>query len=266
MGGMNTQTVAWFSAGVSSAVATWMMRDNVDHIIYTHIDDQHSDSLRFVKECEVWIGRPITILQSPLKSVDNAARSMAYINGTRGAACTRLLKIRVRKEWESQNLFFFNLRYVWGMDCSKKEQKRAAQLREAMPDFEHVFPLIENGITKAEAHGILEKAGIKRPAMYDLGYQNNNCIGCLKGGRGYWNRIRVDFPEVFKSRCELERLIDGTCLKKKRANPDEPASEDNTVRLYLDELDPEAGRDEGPIIPECGAMCELLGDENENDE
>jgi hypothetical protein len=261
---MNVKTVAWFSAGVSSAVATWMMRDSVDHIIYTHIDDQHPDTMRFVKDCEAWFGRPVEIMQSPLRSVENAARSMAYINGSRGVACTRLLKIRVRQEWESRTVFFSNLRYVWGLDCTEK--KRADQLREAMPDFEHVFPLIENGITKAEAHGMLEKAGIKRPAMYDLGYRNNNCIGCLKGGRGYWNRIRVDFPDVFKRRCELERLIGASCLKKKRADESLPAGEGNSIRMYLDELDPEAGRDEGPVIPECGAMCEIMGDENANDE
>jgi hypothetical protein len=27
--------------------------------------------------------------------------------------------------------------------------------------------------------------------------------------------------------------------------------------VFLDELDPEAGRDEGPIVPECGAAREL---------
>ena len=32
--------------------------------------------------------------------------------------------------------------------------------------------------------------------MYDLGYPNNNCIGCIKGGMGYWNRIRKDFPDI----------------------------------------------------------------------
>ena len=52
---------------------------------------------------------------------------------------------------------------------------------------------------------MLENLGIKRPAMYDLGYGNNNCIGCLKGGMGYWNKIRIDFPEVFDRYSSLER-------------------------------------------------------------
>lgn len=42
-------TVSWFSAGVSSAVATKLA--NPDRIIYIHIDDQHPDSMRFVNEC-----------------------------------------------------------------------------------------------------------------------------------------------------------------------------------------------------------------------
>lgn len=67
---------------------------------------------------------------------------------------------------------------------------------------------------KKEVHGIFEKSGIKRPIMYDMGYPNNNCIGCVKGGMGYWNKIKIDFPEVFKKRCEMERKIGGKIFKE----------------------------------------------------
>ena len=43
-------TVSWFSAGVSSAVATRLAIDEIDEIIYTHIDDQHEDSTAARKE------------------------------------------------------------------------------------------------------------------------------------------------------------------------------------------------------------------------
>jgi hypothetical protein len=250
----NTITVSWFSAGVSSAVATWLMRDQLDHIIYCHIDDQEADTMRFVKDCEAWFGKPVTVLASPYKTVDATCRAMGYINGPAGAPCTRLLKRRVRAIWEMENRFFNTFRYVWGYDLN--EQARASKMIEANQDAIHEFPLIDLQVTKEYAHGILSNYGIKRPRMYDLGYPNNNCIGCVKGGRGYWNKIRVDFPEVFKARCEMERAIGGSCLKKKRDNENEPAGEGNSIRMYLDELDPQAGRDDGPIVPECGAMCE----------
>lgn len=95
------KTIAWFSAGVSSAVATKLLIEEIDQIIYTHIDDQHPDTLRFVQDCESWFGRRIDILKSPYASVENACRASGgrgYINGVHGAACTKILKRRVRKE------------------------------------------------------------------------------------------------------------------------------------------------------------------------
>ena len=237
---MNTVTVSWFSGGVSSAVATKLAIDQVDRIIYQHIDDQHPDTLRFIKDCEAWFGKPVEIQQSPYRSVQDVCLAMNFVSGPHGAPCTKLLKKRLRKEWELANRFFCSFRYVWGMDASPKEVKRANELEyETMLFDAHLFPLIEKGITKEAAHGILQKAGIKRPAMYDLGYRNNNCIGCLKGGKGYWNKIRVDFPDVFARRAAMERTIGGTAING----------------TYLDELHPDAGRDEGPVVAECGVMC-----------
>jgi hypothetical protein len=234
--------VSWFSAGVSSAVATWLVRKSLDRIIYCHLEDQHEDTMRFVRDCEAWFERPVEILQSPLKSVDGACRARNYVNGPRWASCTWLLKAGVRKEWEASLPRGTELVYVWGFDAG--ESHRAERLRETMPDQEHEFPLIDQFLLKAEAHAILERAGIKRPAMYDLGYNNNNCVGCVKGGAGYWNKIRVDFPEVFAARAAMERAIGGTCLSG----------------VYLDELDPSAGRKQAPVVAECGIACEMVED------
>ena len=77
--------------------------------------------------------------------------------------------------------------------------------------------------------------------MYDMGYSNNNCVGCVKGGKGYWNKIRIDFPEVFAQRAKLERDIGASCING----------------VYLDELMPGDGRMQEEIMPECGIMCEI---------
>lgn len=232
--------VSWFSAGVSSAVATKLVIDQVDKIIYTHIEDQHPDTKRFVKECEEWFGKEVEILQSHLMSVSNVARSVQYINGPAGAPCTRLLKRRVRKEWEMEN-DGEELTYVWGMDAS--EEHRCDRLRQSMPEQSHIFPLVDLGYHKDEAHRILKASGIARPQMYDLGYMNNNCIGCVKGGMGYWNKIRKDFPDVFADRAKMEREIGASCIKG----------------VFLDELPEDAGRDQQPIVDDCGIFCEIMG-------
>lgn len=238
-------TVSWFSAGVSSAVATKIAIDQIDRVIYTHIDDQHPDTMRFVKDCEAWFGKPVEILQSRIKCVDHAMRLFPNqrVHGKRWAPCTNVLKRRVRKEFEKTA--GFDLTYVWGMDWSEKD--RADRIYLAMPKQDHVFPLIERHIGKQEAHEILFASGIKRPALYDLGYQNNNCLGCCKGGIWYWNCIRRDFKEVFDSRAKLERDIGGTMLYDKNGP------------IYLDELDPNRGSAQDFIDDDCGIMCEIIG-------
>ena len=230
--------VSWFSAGVSSFIAAYIEKNNLDKIIYTHIEDQHEDTIRFLKDCEKVLGKEIEILQSPYKNVNNVIKQFRFINSPYGAKCTQILKKRVRKEWEYEHRED-NLIYIWGYDIEEKH--RADRLLELMPQFEHRFPLIERSLTKEDCHGILKQLGIKRPAMYDLGYRNNNCVGCVKGGMGYWNRIRKDFPEVFKARAELEREIGASCIKG----------------VYLDELEPNRGRLEEEVMEECNIICQL---------
>lgn len=228
--------VSWFSSGVSSFIASYLVKEKIDKILYIHIDDQHEDSLRFKNDCELAIGNEFEMLQSRYKSVSEVIQTFRYINGPYGAKCTDILKKRVRKEWEHGRK---NLTYIWGFDW--EERHRAKRLLETMPQYEHKFPLIERQLKKEDCHGILYELGIKRPSMYDIGYRNNNCKGCVKGGMGYWNRIRKDFPEVFKERAMQEREIGATCIKG----------------IYLDELDPEAGRLEEEIMQDCSILCQL---------
>jgi 3'-phosphoadenosine 5'-phosphosulfate sulfotransferase (PAPS reductase)/FAD synthetase len=232
-------TVSYFSGGVSSAVATKLAINEIDRIIYTHIDDQHPDTMRFVKDCEKWFGKQVEILQSRFKTVDEACRFGSFIQGPTGASCTRILKKAVRKQFEKT--VGGKMRIVWGMDST--ESDRIDKLKDAMPEHDHLFPLLDKHISKDVAHQILRASGVKRPAMYDMGYKNNNCVGCVRGGMGYWNKIRVDFPEVFESRAKLERII---------------GREPICRGVFLDELDPERGRKEGPIVGDCGIMCELM--------
>lgn len=127
-----------------------------------------------------------------------------------------------------------------GIDVN--ERQRAASITQTLSDYEHEFPLIEQGLTKEECHGIADKLGLKRPIMYDLGYPNNNCIGCVKGGMGYWNKIRIDFPEVFERRAKLEREIGHSCING----------------IFLDELEPNRGKIDMEVMEDCTIACQLL--------
>ena len=61
--------IAWFSCGITSAVACKLAidkygKDNV-RLIYINIASAHSDNDRFILECEKWYGKSIERMQSP---------------------------------------------------------------------------------------------------------------------------------------------------------------------------------------------------------
>lgn len=235
--------VCWLSAGVSSFIAGYLRKNSVDKFIYIDIENQHADSMRFLHDCEKFIEKPVEILRSPYKNTQNVIKQFRFINSPYGAKCTQILKKTVRQDWE-RNHKGYDITYVWGFDCTEKH--RANRLAETMIEFDHEFPLIDDGLTKEMAHGMCAALGVKRPVMYDMGYNNNNCIGCVKGGMGYWNKIRVDFPEIFERMAKLEREVGASCIKG----------------VYLDELDPNRGRNQKIIMGDCGIGCEILGLDN----
>lgn len=235
--------ISWWSAGVTSAVATKLAIQEFGKSevkpIYFQIDSAHTDNKRFIEQCQDWYDCEIEVWRSE-KYLDqfDVIKKTKYVNGPSGARCTLELKKKVRQRVEKE------LEYrgqVFGFEYSKKEINRAIRFKEQYPDARPFFPLIEKKMTKPECLHFLDKAKIEVPAMYNLGYKNNNCIGCVKGGAGYWNKIRVDFPDHFSRMASLEREIGRSCLRND----------------FLDELDPSKGHKQEVIMPDCGNFCDI---------
>jgi len=243
---MDTMKIAWFSAGITSAIACKLAVEQFDDVelYYIHISSAHRDNARFISDCEKWIGKEIHIVTNVkgYKDQFDVIRHAKYVNGPHGARCTLELKKNVRRNLED-DLQPDN--QIFGFEYSQSEINRAIRFKEQHPHTNPLFPLIDRKLTKNECAGIIQAAGIEMPAMYKLGYNNNNCIGCVKGGKGYWNKIREDFPGVFKEMAEVEREVGATCLK------------DTDGSIYLDELNPTEGYTPNPIIPDCGMFCQV---------
>ena len=137
-------TIAWFSCGVTSAVACKIALSLYDdvQIYYIETGSGHPDNTRFLSDCERWYNRPIhTIRSDKYLNVEDVLTKKRFINGPTGAACTFELKKQVRykleKElgnWDGQ---------VWGFDFDPKEINRAIRLKQQYPDTKPLFPLIE---------------------------------------------------------------------------------------------------------------------------
>lgn len=238
--------IAWFSCGATSAVACKIALANYQNVRVVYIDtgSGHKDNLRFIRDCEKWYNQKIEIIHSTkYKNVFDVIKNKRYINGVKGASCTYYLKKEVRyeyekniKEWQGQ---------VYGFDFCASEINRAIRFKEQYPNTKPLYPLIEKQLTKQDCLAILIKAGIDIPIMYKKGYHNNNCVGCVKGGMGYWNKIRIDFPRVFEQMAQLERELKATCLNV------------NGRQIYLDNLEPNRGNLNTEITPDCSLFCAI---------
>lgn len=233
------RTLIWFSAGATSAVASALALKDASlpadkRVLYQETGSHHEDNLRFIHDCERWLGVQIQILRSfKFASVDEVIERERYINGPDGAKCTQQLKVEVRKRYQRAESDV----QVFGFHAG--EVDRAADYRQKFPDVQLRCPLIQKNLFHDDCLALLREVGIALPKMYLLGYRNNNCPGCVKGGKGYWNKVRIDFPEVFARRARQEREIGRSCISG----------------CFLDELEPGAGRYDAEPDISCEGAC-----------
>lgn len=235
--------IAWFSGGATSTVACKIALETLSDVklVYIETGSHHPDAMRYLTDCERWLGQKIQIIRSErYENVFDVIKRRRFLNGPAGALCTSELKRMVREKYEREN----DVKgHVWGFDSDAKERRRAERMLTKYPNFEHHFPLIDRCLTKKDCLNIIVDAGVELPAMYRLGYSNANCVGCVKGGRSYWARIRQDFPDIFNEMASLERELGRSCLRS----------------CFLDELPADTPLTE-PIVADCGSVgegCEI---------
>ena len=247
-----SRIVSRFSCGAASAVATKLAIESAGTrevvILNAFIADEHPDNRRFLTDCERWFGKPIIVLRDEKYNASTVEvfRSRRFIKSRQGAPCTKYLKRAVLDAYGRPN-------DVWVLGYTSEERDRLEQFMEANTDRKVVAPLVECGVSKSACFALLGKAGIELPAMYRLGYQNANCIGCVKGGKGYWNKIRIDFPARFEEMAALEQeLGPGAYLFY------DPKTE---TRRSLRDLSPDEGHRVKEPDFECGTVCEQVAEE-----
>jgi 3'-phosphoadenosine 5'-phosphosulfate sulfotransferase (PAPS reductase)/FAD synthetase len=189
--------VCQFSCGAASAVATKLtlkMAKPEDEIVIVNafIKEEHEDNRRFLADCEKWFDHPVTVLRDTVygASTDEVWKRKRYMKGMQGAPCSQELKRKLLKQVSRPG-------DITVLGFTREEEDRLRDLEGYYPNEKFSVPLIEEGLDKGDCLAIVERAGIVLPAMYLLGYDNANCIGCPKGGQNYWQKIRHDFPERF---------------------------------------------------------------------
>jgi hypothetical protein len=232
------RVLSWFSCGANSAIATYLAikkygLDRVE-IVYCDTGGEHPDNTRFLMDCERWYGKKVTILRSDKYSDHmDVWEKDRFIANKQGAPCTVKLKKELRFKFQRPDDIQV---FGYSLDEIARAEKFKAHFFEVDTD----FILIEKGLQKKDCLGLLAKTGIQVPTMYLQGFNNNNCIGCCKGGMGYWNHIRKHYPEHFERASKIERKVGYSITD-----------------VFLDELDPEAGKHD-INVPSCDFLCQTI--------
>lgn len=242
--------VCQFSCGAASAVATKLaLAQHGDKcvIVNAYLKNEHPDNRRFLADCERWFGRMVTVLRDEKFGADivQVFRRKRFMKGLAGAPCSRELKRKLLAKWKQPG-------DVMVFGYTAEEAERLDDFLERNPDRPVLAPLIDAGLGKEDCKAMVQRAGIELPLMYRMGYDNANCIGCVKGGVGYWRAIREDFPDEFEELAKVQDEIgEGAFLFRNRATG---------VRYGLRDIPPGPAR-RNEALPSCSFFCEMAEQE-----
>lgn len=250
--------VCHFSCGAASAVAckVTLASNDVANVLILNafVKEEHVDNRRFFADCERWFGHPVKPLRDTKynASTDEVWLRKAFFASRFGAPCSAELKhvVLQAEHIEGDTV-------VVGYTVEERDRFENLQDTGYAQAKRVTFsaPLIERSLTHPDCLAIVSDAGIELPLMYRLGYKNANCIGCCKGGMGYWNKIRKDFPERFAEVAAIQERIGENSYTFRNRETGE--------RFGLVQLDPNAGRySEEPDIS-CSFHCALVQQEIE---
>lgn len=238
------RVIAWVSAGAASAIAAKLaLREYGDRVIFAYCETnaEHPDNERFLGDLTRWLNGPIVRLRSEkYHDTWGVWEDRSYLAGIDGAPCSGELKMRPAEAFRLPDDV-----EVFGYTADAADQKRASRLRMNWPKRTIVTPLIDGGLMKAHCLAMLENAGIALPALYGLGFPNNNCIPCVKAtSPNYWSLVRKQFPVEFERIAKLSRELDVRLTRIK----DE--------RRFVDEI-PADWPTLDPVVPSCDFLCGL---------
>lgn len=233
------RVLGWFSCGAASAVALKLSPSAIP--VYCETGSEHPDNERFLAACSLWFDRSVTRLRGEYASTWDVWQGERYLAGVNGAPCTRELKVKPRLEFQRPTDI-----HVFGYTADGSDVARANRLRENYPEMEVRTPLIERGLTKERCLSLVRAAGIELPAMYKLGFHNNNCIPCVKAqSPAYWALVRKRFPLEFNKLALLARELN-VRLARIRGE-----------RAFIDDI-PADQPTTDPIQPSCDFLCSAV--------
>jgi hypothetical protein len=175
--------------------------------IFTDTKTEDSDLYRFMNQAINYLGCQFIHLKDG-RNIWQVFKDERFMGNSRVDPCSRILKRQQFAKWlKNKNPEDVILYYGIAAD----EKHRMIQLVERWKPFQVQAPLIELQTTKEQILLTLDKIGIEPPALYELGFEHNNCGGfCVKSGQRQMRKLLEIMPERYAwHEAEQEALFAG---------------------------------------------------------
>lgn len=187
------------SGGESSAAVAVLMAAETPTLYFNDTRWEHPDLYRYLNDIANYLGLPL-VNDSDGRDPAQVARDQHMLPNNRAPICSRILKAeRLQRYAKPGDTVCFGI--------GAHEIHRAGRILAvyAPRGINPRFPLIEKNIDAQGARAIMAETGIRRPELYALGFEHNNCSGgCVRQGARQWRHLLRVSPEVYAEREALE--------------------------------------------------------------
>lgn len=225
--------IVMYSGGIGSWAAAKRViqahgKENVI-LLFTDTLIEDEDLYRFLDETSAEMGVELVRIADG-RTPWEVYRDERFLGNSRLAPCSHELKQKPARKWIEEHFAPDECVLYLGIDWTESH-RIAAPTKNWLP-YTVKFPMAEEPyVTKDEMLTELERLGIRRPRLYEMGFVHNNCGGfCCRAGQGHFANLLKQLPDRF-AQCEAnEEAIrqylgkDVTILKKTRKGVTGPYS------------------------------------------
>lgn len=167
--------------------------------VFADVNGEHPDNYRFLKEITQEIGAPLVTLDNNDQTIWDVFKSNRFLGNTRVDLCSRILKREPILRYLNEHHDPTWTTVVLGIDWTEEHRFIRAKARWAESGWTAAAPLCDRAHDKSDAEKWLKEIGIRRPALYDLGFPHANCGGgCVKAGIKHFSHMLKVLPESYR--------------------------------------------------------------------
>lgn len=162
----------------------------------TLIED--ADLYRFLEEAAKNVGGTLVKIADG-RTPWQVFRDVRFLGNTRADPCSRILKRELALSWLTNNCDSAHTTVYIGLEVMDEHRAEPTRERYAAAGWRCEFPMLERPyLSRGGIYAWLKAEGLRRPGLYDDGFEHNNCGGgCVKAGQGHFAMLLRTRPHVY---------------------------------------------------------------------